>query len=114
MSDFMLHSEILDAFKGRGWVSRSGELFFDGRGGTLHPHLHMRIRRDATVRRGRDIRMAVHMCAWSDGMQHAGGGGRTMIRDGEPTPLDWRAQVRGCNPAMAEELSWVMSYFTLG
>jgi hypothetical protein len=111
---FMTRSDIADAFGARGWQGRSGEYFFDGRGGTLHPHLHMRFQGQSTVREGRDIRLAITMLAWSDGRQGQGGGGQTYISGGEVTQRDWKAKVGLCNPAMAEELAWVMSYFTMG
>lgn len=110
----MTRSEISDAFVARGWVARQGNFFFDGRGGSLHPHLHMMLASPPTVRTGRDIRMAVGMLAWSDGQQHRGGGGQTFIQGGQVTQRDWRMRVGGVNGGMADELAWIMDYFANG
>lgn len=74
---------VRTAFANRGWVAQASELFFDGRGGASHPHLHLRLEGRGTVPVGGDIRAAVKMLAWSDGQQHAGGGGRLCIRVGD-------------------------------
>lgn len=116
MPEYMLGTEVTDSFKRRGWYPASGELFFDGRyeRQTTHPHLHMRVNGQGTVREGRDVRIAVTMLAWSDGRQGRGGGGTTFIRDGEVTRRDWKLFMARCNGNMADELAWVMDYFVNG
>ena len=114
MPEFMTRSEIADAFGARGWKGQSGEYYFDGNGGKLHPHLHMRFNGQGSVRTGRDIRLAITMLAWSDGRQGQGGGGQTYISDGKVTQRDWKSRVGLCNGNMADELAWVMDYFCNG
>jgi hypothetical protein len=110
----MSRSDLFDAFRRRGWVKQSAELFFDGTRFAEHPHLHMRLARDPRVMRGRDIRLGVGMLAFSDGQQGRGGGGTTFISDGEVTRRDPLLLRGRCNDAMWDELTWIYDYFTTG
>ncbi|WP_442678876.1 hypothetical protein ACSBM8_15395 [Sphingomonas sp. ASY06-1R] len=82
---YLMPLAVRDAFQARGWVSQQGNLYFNGNGGTTHPHLHLILEARGTVQSPpdpSDIRSAVKMLAWSDGQQHNNGGGRTLIRVG--------------------------------
>ncbi len=88
---YKMPTVVRQDFQARGWVVQQGNYFFDGQGGSAHPHLHMLIEGRGTVQAGvagaggqGDIRAAVKMLAWSDGQQHQGGGGRALIRVGGP------------------------------
>jgi hypothetical protein len=112
----MFTDDISAAFRARGWVrGAGGDLYYNGRNSSDHPHLHLRINGRNTVREGRDIRLAVTMLAWSDGMQGAGGGGRTYIRDATVIDPNWRQNQPPVNyVAVAREFGWIMDYFTTG
>lgn len=114
----MFQTDVSDAFEGRGWNRQSGgQLYLDGNGGRLHPHLHLSVVAIPGTSDGRrEIRMGVSMLAWSDGRQGSGGGGITYIFQGRPTINAWRADIvnRGMNANMAAEFEWIMSYHTEG
>jgi hypothetical protein len=81
----MMPAAVRQSFEARGWVAQQANLFFDGNGGSAHPHLHLILESRGTVQTppgASDIRSAVKMLAWSDGQQHNGGGGRLLIRVG--------------------------------
>ena len=115
---YMLGTQITDAFVKRGWAKRAGgELYFDGKGGSDHPHLHLRVdTMGNVVPIGKDVRLAVKMLAWSDGGQGRGGGGTSFIQNGEVKIRAWQGYNArlGMSGGMAEEFAFVMSYFTLG
>ena len=114
---YMLPTDVSYAFRNRGWKPRAGgDLYFDGLGGTNHPHLHLRLSSQSLVRIDGDIRMAVKMLAWSDGGQGRGGGGITFIRDGDVIRQQWQAHMQNArmNASMAEEFAYIMDYFTAG
>lgn len=90
---FLYSDEIKTRFRRRGWVWSSGSLYYNGNNTTAHPHLHILIDGQNTVRApdasadaddyrraAGDIRGAVTMIAYSDGMQGQGGGGITYMR----------------------------------
>lgn len=83
---FLYSDEIKTLFRNRGWVWSSGSLYFNGNNTAAHPHLHIMIDGQRTVRRGDneisagDMRSAVTMIAYSDGGQGHGGGGRTFMQ----------------------------------
>ncbi|SFK23913.1 hypothetical protein SAMN03159338_3646 [Sphingomonas sp. NFR04] len=87
---FLYSDDIKARFRARGWVWSSGSLYYNGNGTASHPHLHISIDGQRTVRRGSpdrpegDIRAAVTMIAYSDGGQGRGGGGTTYMRLGTP------------------------------
>jgi hypothetical protein len=112
----MFTDDISAAFRARGWVRGSGgDLYYNGRNSTDHPHLHLRINGRGTVRVGRDIRLAVTMLAWSDGMQGRGGGGWTYIRDAQVNDANWRQNQPPVNTvAVINEFLWIMDYFANG
>jgi hypothetical protein len=115
---YMLPTQISDAFQRRGWARRAGgDLYFDGRGGSDHPHLHLRLDTGSqVVPVGKDIRLAVRMLAWSDGNQGRGGGGRNFIQNGDPVLRVWQTYMvsLGMPASMGEEFAYIMSYFTQG
>ena len=115
---YMLPTQLSDAFQKRGWSRRAGgDLYCDGKGGSDHPHLHLRLNTAPNiVPVGKDIRLAVNMLAWSDGQQHTGGGGRTFIQNGKVLLTVWQPYNAslGMNGTMAEEFAYIMSYFTQG
>jgi hypothetical protein len=113
---YMFTDDISKKFRDRGWVRGSGgDLYYNGNSTTEHPHLHLRIRGQRTVRVGGDIRLAVSMLAWSDGQQGRGGGGWTYIRDGEIHDRNWRRnQPSVRSGAVIEEFAWIMDYFANG
>lgn len=87
---FLYSDDIKARFRARGWVWSSGSLYFNGNRTASHPHLHISIDGQRTVRRASrdwsegDIRAAVTMIAYSDGGQGRGGGGTTYMRLGTP------------------------------
>lgn len=114
---FMTRSEVTEGFISRGWYQTQGNLYFDGslsRAQTVHPHLHLMIDGQGTVKQGRDIRLSIRMLAYSDGMQGSGGGGTNFITRGELTRRDYRDFMARCNGNMADELAWVMGYYLDG
>ncbi|WP_162232694.1 hypothetical protein [Sphingomonas sanxanigenens] len=136
---YMMPMAVRQAYELRGWVAQQGNLYFDGHGGTAHPHLHLIIEARGTVPTApgpSDIRSAVKMLAWSDGQQHNHGGGRLLIRVGEPNfaqgtvnfnlqneaflfanmetrPQNLMAIMSGnqSNQNINEEMGWIWSYF---
>ena len=113
-STHMLSHQVIGVFETRGWKSSAGSLYFNGKGTTDHPHLHMVIGR-TMPRIDRDVRIAVQMLAWSDGGQGRGGGGRTFVAN-EEVRDNWQNQRKYCrmNAEMAAEFEWIMDYFTSG
>lgn len=94
---FLYSDDIKDRFVARGWVWSSGSLYYNGNNTAAHPHLHVLINGRNTVRRANprvhpddylssagDIRGAITMIAYSDGMQGQGGGGTTYMRLRDP------------------------------
>ncbi len=140
---YKMPTAVRQSFEARRWVVRQSDYYFDGRGGTAHPHLHMKIEARGTVRDGvadqqlpGDIRGAVKMLAWSDGQQHQGGGGRSLIRVGGMDfvqanvpfneanqafmaadvslyPHHFHALMAGneSNQDLKEEMGWIWTYF---
>lgn len=117
----MTSGEVQHVLETRNWAVRAGgQLYFDGHGGSEHPHLHLQIasgRTGTLPRIDRDVRIAIVMLAWSDGRQHLGGGGKTFIwNEGNSVAPDWANVASRCdmNQAMKREFQWIMSYFTEG
>lgn len=113
-STHMLSHQVINVFETRDWKSSAGSLYFNGKGTTEHPHLHLVIGK-TMPRVNRDVRVAVQMLAWSDGGQGSGGGGRTFIAD-EQVRDNWERQLGYCrmNADMSRECMWIMDYFTTG
>jgi hypothetical protein len=78
---YMTPTAVRQGFLGRGWAQRAGsDLYFDGNGGTNHPHLHLLIEGRGTVASLGDIRSSVKMLAFSRGQQHLGIPGQTILK----------------------------------
>ncbi|GGI81757.1 hypothetical protein GCM10007973_17720 [Polymorphobacter multimanifer] len=107
--------DIYGVFTRRGWNQPSADLYFDGnfQRRWVYPHLHMQMFGERNiVPVGRDARLAISMLAFSRGGK--GGGGITIIEDGNVIYSQWRLLLGKCNEPMAAELAWIMDYFTAG
>jgi hypothetical protein len=117
-SPHLYSGEVIKVFETMGWVHGSGgELYFNGRGTTAHPHLHLRIGDVSSdyyrvMREKKDVRRAIAMVAWSDGGQGRGGGGVTFIRDGKLLE-GVNGKLGRCNlsNAMYREILWILDFF---
>lgn len=120
LPDPLFTDDISRLFRERGWRKQSAEYFFDGKGGSSYPHLHMHISQtnefqSYSVRSGGDVRGAIKMVAWSDGGQGRGGGGQTVWRNFVLIDQNWRElRSRMANPDMLKEYNWIMSYLAEG
>lgn len=116
MVDYIAREDVARAFRDRGWApGAGGALYYNGNRTTAHPHLHLQINGYNTVRVGGDIRLAITMLSWSDGLQGQGGGGWTYISGGNVRDYNWRRNQPQINSgAVIEEFAWIMDYFANG
>ncbi len=112
----MSPTDIKDGFIARGWVrGAGGDLYYNGQGGAVHPHLHLQtssINSGPRPQIGGDIRMGVCMLAFSNGLR-----GTTFVsNDGDTIVPDWQGVAAGCNMSapVAAEFGWIMSYLAEG
>lgn len=125
--------DVERVFRNRNWVrGAGGHLYFNGNGGSTHPHLHLILNGVGCVPSGGDARAAVRMLAFSDGAQGQGGGGVTYVGTADATLRKPQARVNFLdfpdakvwfwtnhelaiasinNHNVRDEFDWIISYF---